>query len=288
MKSKGSTAVLGGNEMGLREKAIEMSEIYRKNPKIEAIILAGSVARKLEDEHSDIELHILWSEPPEDEDRKEPINHIGGKISSYYPYEEEEWSETYLTKEGIKLEISNFLTVTVEKIISEVVEQYDINYEKQCIVSSIHDGVSLYGEVKVHTLKDRVEAYPEELAQKMIVENLCLSNRWHNREALLKRKDWLMLYDVICEVQRNIFGVLFGLNRMYVHHPAFKWMPYNVERMGIKPENLYERMANILIGHPENSVKELELLMGEVLHLVKQYTPELNIAEQQKRIQYAK
>lgn len=54
MKSKGSTAVLGGNEMGLREKAIEMSEIYRKNPKIEAIILAGSVARKLEDEHSDI------------------------------------------------------------------------------------------------------------------------------------------------------------------------------------------------------------------------------------------
>lgn len=154
MKSKGGTAVLGGNEMGLREKAIEMSEIYRKNPKIEAIILAGSVARKLEDEHSDIELHILWSEPPEDEDRKEPINHIGGKILSYYPYEEEEWSETYLTKEGIKLEISNFLTVTVEKIISEVVERYDINYEKQCIVSSIHDGVSLYGEVKVHTLKD--------------------------------------------------------------------------------------------------------------------------------------
>ncbi|EJR59957.1 hypothetical protein IIO_03316 [Bacillus cereus VD115] len=274
--------------MGLREKAIEMSEIYRKNPKIEAIILAGSVARKLEDEHSDIELHILWSEPPEDEDRKEPINYIGGKILSYYPYEEEEWSETYLTKEGIKLEISNFLTVTVEKIISEVVGQYDINYEKQCIVSSIHDGVSLYGEVKVHTLKNRIEAYPEELAQKMIAENLWLSNRWHNREALLKRKDWLMLYDVICEVQRNIFGVLFGLNRMYVHHPAFKWMPYNVERMGIKPENLYERMANVLIGHPENSVKELELLMGEVLQLVKQYTPELNIAEQQKRIQYTK
>ena len=37
---------------------------------------------------------------------------------------------------------------------------------------------------------------------------------------------------------------------MYVHHPAFKWMPYNVERMIIKPENLYERMANALIGKP--------------------------------------
>ncbi|MEK4706681.1 MULTISPECIES: DUF4037 domain-containing protein [Bacillus] len=274
--------------MGLKEKAIKMSEIYRQNPKVEAIILAGSVARKLEDEHSDIELHILWSAPPEDEDRQGPINNIGGTILSYHPYEEEEWSETYLTKEGIKLEISNFLTVTVEKVISEVIEQHDINYEKQCIVSSVHDGVSLYGEVKVHALKDRVEAYPEELAKRMISENLWLSNRWHNREALLKRKDWLMLYDVICEVQRNIFGVLFGMNRMYVHHPAFKWMPDNVERMSIKPENLYERMANTLIGEPEYSVQELEVLIEEVLHLVEQYAPELNIAEQQKHIQYAK
>ncbi|MCU5459602.1 DUF4037 domain-containing protein [Bacillus cereus] len=274
--------------MGLKEKAIEMSEIYRRNPKIEAIILAGSVARKLEDKHSDIELHILWSVPPEDEDRKGPIHHIGGAILSYHPYEEEEWSETYLTKEGIKLEISNFLTETVEKVISDVVDQYDISYEKQCIVSSVHDGVSLYGEEKVNELKDRVVSYPEELAAQMISENLWLSNRWHNREALLKRKDWLMLYDVICEVQRNIFGVLFGLNRMYVHHPAFKWMPNNVERMSVKPENLYERMANTLIGKPEYSVQELEVLIEELLHLVEQHTPELHIAEQQKHIQYAK
>ncbi|WP_439019941.1 DUF4037 domain-containing protein [Bacillus thuringiensis] len=274
--------------MRLKEKAIEMSEIYRGNPKVEAIILAGSVARKLEDEHSDIELHILWSEPPEDEERRAPINSIDGTILSYHPYEEEEWSETYLTKEGIKLEISNFLTATVEKFISDVVDQYDISYEKQCIVSSVHDGVSLYGEEKVNELKERVVVYPEDLAKRMISENLWLSNRWHNREALLKRKDWLMLYDVICEVQRNIFGALFGLNKIYVHHPAFKWMPHNVERMSIKPENLYERMANTLIEKPEYSVQELEMLIKEVLHLVEHHAPELNIAEQQKHIQYAK
>ncbi|MBJ8103075.1 MULTISPECIES: DUF4037 domain-containing protein [Bacillus cereus group] len=274
--------------MGLLEKAIEMSEIYRENSKIEAIILAGSVARKLEDEHSDIELHILWSAPPEDEDRRAPIHRIDGTILSYYPYEEEEWSETYLTKEGIKLEISNFLTGTVEKVISDVVDLYDINYEKQCIVSSVHDGVSLYREEKVNELKGNVAVYPEELAKRMISENLWLSNRWHNREALLKRKDWLMLYDVICEVQRNIFGVLFGLNRMYVHHPAFKWMSNNVEQMTIKPENLFERMAGTLIGSPEHSVQELEVLIEEVLHLVEQYAPELNVSEQQKRIEYVK
>lgn len=127
------------------------------------------------------------------------------------------------------------------------------------------------GEEKVHELKDRVVSYPEDLAKRMISENLWLSNRWHNREALLKRKDWLMLYDVICEAQRNIFGVLFGLNKMYVHHPAFKWMPYNVERMIIKPENLYERMANTLIGKPEYSIQELGVLIEELLQLVEHH-----------------
>ncbi|WIY62846.1 DUF4037 domain-containing protein [Bacillus arachidis] len=274
--------------MQLIDKAIEMTAIYKQNPKIEAIILAGSVARKLQDEHSDIELHILWSASPADADRQKPIKNIGGTILSYHPYEEEEWSETYLTTEGIKLEISNFLTTTVEKFISDVVDKYEIDYEKQCIVSSIHDGVSLYGEMKVNQLKDRVAEYPEELAKRMIMENLWLSNRWHNREALLARKDWLMLYDVICEVQRDLFGVLFGLNKLYVHHPAFKWMSYNIERMKVRPENLYERLTDTLLGNPEYSVKELELLIQEVLHLVHTYTPELNIDEQQKLIQYVK
>ena len=82
-----------------------------------------------------------------------------------------------------------------------MVDRYDISYEKQCIVSSVHDGVSLYGEEKVNQLKDKVVAYPEDLAKRMISENLWLSNRWHNREALLKRKDWLcyMMLFVKCK-----------------------------------------------------------------------------------------
>jgi len=58
--------------------------------------------------------------------------------------------------------------------------------------------------------------------------------------------------------------------------------------MIIKPENLYERMANTLIGKPEYSIQELGVLIEELLQLVEHHAPELHIAEQQKRIQYAK
>jgi hypothetical protein len=274
--------------MKLIQKSRDMAVVYEQNPKIEAIILAGSVSRSLQDENSDIELHILWSTPPDDKDRQDPIKKVGGTIMAYHPYEEEEWSESFLTEEGIKLEISNFLSSTVERFISDVMDKYDYDYDKQCIVASINDGVSLYGEEKIRELKNRVAEYPLELSKHMISENLWFGNRWNNREALLKRKDWLMFYDVICGVQKKLFGVLFGINQLYVHHPAFKWMQFNIKLMRIKPENLYERMINILIGNPENSVKELEALIEEVVVLAEIHTPELNISEQKKHIGFAK
>ncbi|MGE8207308.1 DUF4037 domain-containing protein [Heyndrickxia sp. NPDC080065] len=274
--------------MNLIQKSKEIAEVYKQNPKIEAIILAGSVSRNLQDENSDIELHILWSTPPEDEDRMAPIKKVGGTILAYHPYEEEEWSESYLTEDGIKLEISNFLSSTVERFISDVVDKYETDYDKQCIVSSIYDGVGLYGKEKIIELKNRVREYPLELSKHMISENLWFGNRWNNRKALLKRKDWLMLYDVICGVQKQLLGALFGINQMYVHHPAFKWLQFNIEQMRIKPINLHDRMANILIGDPENSVKEFEVLIEEVLVLVEKHFPELNIDEQKKYIGFAK
>lgn len=265
-----------------------MSKIYRGNSKVEAIILAGSVSKNLQDEHSDIELHILWSSSPTDEDRQDPIEKVRGRILSYHPYEEEEWSEAYLNPDGIKFEISSFLSRTVDRFISDVVDSYETDFDKQCIAASIYDGVILYGEEKVNELKNKVKKYPLELSNRMISENLWLSNRWNNRKALLNRQDWLMLYDVLCGVQKKLFGVLFGLNYMYVHHPVFKWMQFNIECMQIKPENLYDRMTTILIGNPQSAIRELEVLIEEVMVLVEKHNPELNISEQKTQIGYTK
>ncbi|MDX8367022.1 DUF4037 domain-containing protein [Cytobacillus sp. IB215665] len=274
--------------MELLQIAEEMGAIYKQNPKVEAIILAGSVSRNLHDEHSDIELHILWKTPPEDKDRKKPIEQVNGRILSYYPFEEEEWSESYVINAGVKLEISNFLTTTVENIISDIVDNHEIDYVKQCLVASVNDGGSIYGHNIIASLKNRVAKYPLELAKRMISENLSFSNKWANRHALLYRQDWLMLYEVICEIQKNLYGVLFGLNNIYVHHPAFKWMNYNIKSMHLKPQNLYNRMTTILVGSPNNSVVELEKLIEEIIDLIEEQIPELDISKQKERIGYVK
>ncbi|WP_059106103.1 DUF4037 domain-containing protein [Shouchella shacheensis] len=263
--------------MDLNIFASEIAKIYEKNPNVEAVLLGGSVSRNWYDKYSDIEIFVFWKESPTNEDRLTPIKKLKGDIIDFHPYEDEEWSETYIT-EGVKVEISNFLTDTINKMINDVILSFDTDLDKQCIVATVHYGVSLSGDLLINTLKDKVNNYPKELSIAMIKENIHLGNRWNNREALLNRMDWLMLYKVIVAVQTNIMGMLFGLNGLYVHHPAFKWQKQTLESMAIAPENIVNRLDSIFMDNPSISIRELEIIIQELYELIKQKHPQIDLS----------
>lgn len=260
--------------MDLNILAAKAAKVYQLNPKIEAVILGGSVSRNWHDCYSDIELFIFWNEPPTDEDRKFPITKLEGEVIDFYPYEEEEWSESYIA-EGIKLEISNFLTASIEGIIDDVVVSFSPDVYKQCLAAAVYDGVPLSGETLIKQLKEKIEQYPDELSIAMIKEYMYLGNDWTNREALLNREDWLMLYKVITDVQTNIMGMLSGLNKQYVHHPAFKWQKQTLESMAIAPKNISSRLESVFLGIPQTSLRELEGIVLEVYQLIQREYPEM-------------
>ncbi|WP_153464341.1 DUF4037 domain-containing protein [Sediminibacillus terrae] len=271
--------------MDLLQLATNLSKVYMRNDRVEAVLLGGSVARRWQDDYSDIELFIFWKESPNEQDRKNPIEEVDGNIIDFHPYEEEEWSETYIT-EGIKLEISSFLTDTIHRILDEVITCHDTDLDKQCLAATIFDGVPLGGKEIIDSLKKKVEVYPEELGEAMIRENLDLGNRWSNREALLAREDWLMLYKVITSVQSNIMGMLFGLNRLYVHHPAFKWQKQTLEKMKMAPKNITESLPSVLIDSPEKGIREIEGILQEVYELIQRTHPEIDLTSVMERTRF--
>ncbi|GGP11838.1 DUF4037 domain-containing protein [Oceanobacillus neutriphilus] len=263
--------------MNLNILAEKAAKVYQINPKVEAVLLGGSVSRNWQDSYSDIELFIFWKEPPTDEDRKKPVTKLAGEIIDFYPYEEKEWSETYIA-EGIKLEISNFLTTSIEGIIDDIVVSFNPDVYKQCLAAAVYDGVPLSGESFVKQLKDKVKQYPNELSIAMIKEYMFLGNSWTNREALLHRKDWLMLYKVITDVQTHIMGMLSGLNKQYVHHPAFKWQKQTLESMAIAPENISSRLESVFLSDPVTSLSELEGIVLEVYQFIQREHPKMDIS----------
>lgn len=263
--------------MDLNIFASDIARIYERNSNVEGVLLGGSVSRNWYDKYSDIEIFVFWKRAPTDEDRLSPIRKLNGDIIDFHPYEDEEWSETYIT-EGVKLEISNFLTDTANKMINDVILSFDTDLDKQCIVATVHYGVSLSDDLLINNLKEKVNNYPIELSIAMIKENIHLGNRWNNREALLNRKDWLMLYKIMVAVQTNIMGMLFGLNRLYVHHPAFKWQKQTLESMAITPENIVNRLDSIFLNNPTISIRELEIIIQEVYELIKQEHPQIDLS----------
>lgn len=268
----------GGEDcLDLKKLAMDVSEVYAQNSKVEAILLGGSVSRNWQDEYSDIELLIFWKEEPADEDRKESIKKSAGKIIDFHPFEQEEWSETYVSQ-GVKFEISNFLTDTIQQIIKDVIFFFDTDLEKQCIVAAIDKGIPFHGELVITKMKERVSEYPDELRKAMIVENMDLGNRWNNRAALLYRQDWLMLYKVMVTVQTKLMTILFSLNRQYVPHPAFKWQRNSLELMEITPENAITRLESVFLNTPESSVKELQAIIQEVYRLIDRELPQIGIS----------
>jgi hypothetical protein len=262
--------------MELKALAEKMAMVYAENPKVEAIMIAGSVSRNWEDSYSDIELHLLWREAPEDRDRLTPIEKVQGSIIDFHEYEDEEWSETYWF-EGVKFEISSFLSETIARVIDEVVHHHETCLDLQCTVASFLDGKPLFGQELLLNLKGKVSVYPEALREKMILDNLDFGSRWGNREALLYREDWLMLYQGMVSVQSKLMGAMFGLNRMYVHHPAYKWQRQSLERMSVLPAAFTERMEQVLVLHPVEGLRVLEGIIKDVFDFLEREMPFMDL-----------
>ncbi|WP_434399857.1 DUF4037 domain-containing protein [Planococcus sp. 11815] len=273
--------------MELKKLAVQAAEQYAQIPNIEAVMLVGSVSRGWQDEFSGIELLIFWRETPSDEERQQTIRQLGGELLEFHPYEEQEWAETY-TVNGVKFEISSFLTGTIRQTIHQVTRELDVDPDKQCIAAAVQYGIPLYGETTIEQLKKQVEHYPLELQEAVINYYSDFGSRWNNREALVHRKDWLMFYKVVVSVQTNIMGLLFGLNRQFIPHPALKWQRNSLALMDIKPKNCAARLESVFFQEPSDAVKELEALIGEIFGLIRQELPHIDLSEATRKASFVR
>src|SRR5262245_252262 len=96
-----------------RALAEHAAQFYAANPKVAAVLLAGSVARGTADQFSDIELDIFWAKTPAEEERLAPIEPAGGTLL-YKEADENEWADGLFIG-GVKLDTSQFLTSTMER-----------------------------------------------------------------------------------------------------------------------------------------------------------------------------
>jgi hypothetical protein len=246
---------------------------YAANPKVAAVLLAGSVGRGIADQFSDIEIDIFWRAPPTEAERRAPIERSGWE-PVYSVMDENEWADGFLIA-GIKVDTSQFLVATIERWLDDAVDRADIEAEKQVRITAIQHGRPLHGAKLIERWRAKTAAYPLVLAHTMIGEHLNFRPRYI-LEMFAARDDVLILHRDLVDAAQHILDVLMGLNRLYAPHPYHKWLNWEIGQLRIAPPDLNRRLRYTLRAEPRAAVDQIHRLIEETFALVEQHLPDFD------------
>ena len=248
---------------------------YIANPAVAAVLLAGSVARGLADELSDIELDVYWRRPPSDDERIATVEGAGWE-RVYAEEDEHEWADGYRI-DGVKLDAGNFVTSTIDAYLTAALERADTEPELQVRITALLHGEALYGEPLIDAWRERCAAYPTRLAIAMVAKGLAM-RPLERLEMLVDRDDVLLLHRDLVDNLQGLLDALFGLNRVFAPHPFHKWLDWEASLLPIKPDDLVGRIRRLLRAAPRQAVDEIGALAEETFDLVEAHLPEFRIA----------
>lgn len=249
---------------------------YAANPKARVVMIAGSTGRGTADRYSDLELDVYWSEPPTDEERRSAVESGGGKLLGLYPYEEDEWAET-IDVGGFHLHTSTFLIETMERYLREVLDGYSTAPLPQMRLYSVLNAEPLVGEDLVGRWCSRASDYPVGLTHAMLSANLPFDGLGYAEDMLVDRDDLLPLYDLICRVERQVLGILLGLNGLYLPTPDFKRTDELITEMTYTPRFLADRLKAAFRLPPNQGVETLHAICEDILSLIETHLPDFPV-----------
>jgi hypothetical protein len=265
------------------ELAAEVAEFYARHQDVRMIVLGGSPSRGLSDSYSDLDMVVYWESIDIAWLEDVPLHSLG----------RDRWFFRKMGESAACLESYYFGTLKVdightamrewEQWTSKVLDDYDTEPGLQGTISGFLDSITLYGESLVEEWKNRLRPYPEELAKRMVKQHL----RFYVRGCLLnqgfQRDDLLFYYDGLCLMFKNVIGILAGINRVYFSLDEPRWISYELERMPIRPANTWERMRRALQSPGPEAIDILEGLINDVMDLVDEHMPDMNVAEIRRR-----
>jgi hypothetical protein len=256
-----------------RELARRVARGYAANPRVAAVLLAGSVARGLADELSDIEVDVYWSTPPTEDDRVAAVEGAGWE-RVYAEVDEHEWADG-LAADGVKVDVSGFTTATIDAYL-DLVLVGDTEPELQVRVTALRDGEPLHGHDVIERWRSRTAVYPDLLAVAMVEQGLALRSR-ERLEMLAARADVLLLHRDIVDGVQGVLDALFGLNRVWCPHPHHKWLDWEATLLAVTPERLVERIRALVVAAPGDVPDGLGSLVDDTLDLCEAHLPQVDV-----------
>ncbi|MEP6775248.1 MAG: nucleotidyltransferase domain-containing protein [Chloroflexota bacterium] len=266
--------------------ARRVAAVYSANPHVAATFVGGSVARGHADRFSDIEVGVLWHQPPTDAERLASAEATGGDVQRIYPYEadEEVWMDNLFLghmaagqrSTGVLVEVVHNTTEFIERVLEDVLVRYDPSELKQNLVAAFVQAIPVHGEALVEAWRLRTAVYPRELALAIIKRHGQIES-FRSIEMMLERGNNLMLvYDTLVKVSKELIYLLLALNRIYFYS-GFKWVHLQIPQMQITPPNFQRRLSHVFQSDPRAAIQDLQSLVEQTYDLIEEAMPEVDV-----------
>jgi hypothetical protein len=274
--------------------AEQIAGVYAGHTAVSAVLLGGSAARGHADRHSDIELFVIWREPPTEVDRAEAIAAAGGDLVTLYPVEnsdggqlwQDAWKIGRLGDEpftGLEVDGSHLLVGTVERVLRDVVDLCDPDPTKQVAVGGILHSIPLHGAQMIAEWKTRAAHYPDGLRVAVVRAHAQIEGLWR-LDAYSARENPVAGYRVLTAAHEELLHVLLGLNRVY--YTGFKSLSAVVSELSIAPTDLLERIRASYPLERGTSRKVLTVLVEETHDLIEEQLPEIDVERLREILRY--
>jgi hypothetical protein len=266
--------------------ARRVAAAYGTNPHVAAAIVGGSVSRGHADRHSDIEVGVLWRQPPTDAERLASAEATGGDVHRIYPYEPEEelWMDNLFLghlapgqrSTGVLVEVVHNTTEFIERVLDDLLVHYDPSELKQNLVAAFVHAIPVHGEALVEAWRSRATVYPRELALAVIKRHGQIES-FTSIDTMLERGNNLMLvYGTLVNVSKELLYLLLALNHIYFYS-SFKWIHLQIPQMQIAPPDFQLRLSHVFQSDPHTAIQDLTLLVEQTYDLIEQAMPEVDV-----------
>ena len=141
----------------------------------------------------------------------------------------------------------------------------------------------LVGEAKLRALQVRVDAFPPALGRAMAAHFLGQVTPWRAIGQIVHRDATLWCRQLQVEAGYRLLGALAGLNGQYFTTFQFKRMQRFAAKLPIAPQAFAERLELALHADAAQGFKTLHTLESEVLALVADRWPDLDLSAARAR-----
>jgi predicted nucleotidyltransferase len=262
-----------------------IAQQYALIPTVDALFLGGSTARGQADRYSDIELSVLWTTPPTEQERGQIITQLDGDLHFLSPYIKDEalWEDLFflgrnqenIPKSGCHVEVSHYLVSTIEAAIDRVLIASEVDLELHNLMAGILESIPLLNPSRVDGWKQRLRQYPDTLQLAVIQHYGIIDHFWRWEMYVARGNNRLEIASLFTRILQQALHLLLGLNRRYFD--GFKWIDTLIPHLAIAPEHLGERIRHVYELPVSDAASEVRSIVEDTFTLIEQHLPSVNV-----------